>query len=639
MNGFSSLNSFHQTLGKILLVAVPKGKQHCAHRYVTAKRGEAERNPRKTMEVIGTKEKWHAGELAVQETVMGKRYFEQNLKEISPLVRDYMPEQHSIFFTEVPWFVVATLDSDGHPRASLLQGLSWEDGQEVVKPIFQASDDRKSYTLSKEAILELDEFKHNTEGKAGEQIGMLGIQLHTRRRNRVNGRISARSNSNETAIELDVVQSFGNCPKYIQSRTMRALKPAEMDPVARDEVTEDFQQFKEVFETADTFFIASGRSDLGVDASHRGGPPGFIKVSEDCKTIKYPEFIGNGFFQTLGNIKMEPRVGILIINFNKSIIYQFRGRASIDFKPDPNMPGSTRVVMIELERVTVLRGCLKIAFSEDVDYSPFLPTDKESSDELSLIGVKHETHDTITLYLSSKRPILHNPGQYGNFSVTKGDKVFSRAWTISSTPKEGPYGAQVFAITVKRKEGGQVSPLLHDRDLQRSLKFRLMGTEGEFSIPKDGITLGTDEWVVFAAAGSGITPVMSNLRRIATVSADLKVVVFYSVRMQRDVIFRAELANLASDNIKIIINVTRESVLSARNPLSRHVLQFGGRVSSKSISESFIQILLDRKEGEGVPFVVHSLYVCGPDSFSKHFIADINEISKPKTVISETFNF
>jgi hypothetical protein len=74
---------------------------------------------------------------------------------------------------------------------------------------------------------------------------------------------------------------------------------------------------------ADTLFIATayaGDSDQagaagGVDVSHRGGKPGFVRVDADG-TLSMPDFVGNSFFNTLGNIAVNPRAGLLFIDFD-----------------------------------------------------------------------------------------------------------------------------------------------------------------------------------------------------------------------------------------------------------------------------------------------------------------------------------
>ena len=87
--------------------------------------------------------------------------------------------------------------------------------------------------------------------------------------------------------------------------------------------------------SADTFFIATahplaGRSEarpMGVDVSHRGGKPGFVKVEGDVLTV--PDFVGNAFFNTLGNLAVNPRCGLLFIDFASGDLLHIAARGEI----------------------------------------------------------------------------------------------------------------------------------------------------------------------------------------------------------------------------------------------------------------------------------------------------------------------
>ncbi|MCY1009411.1 pyridoxamine 5'-phosphate oxidase family protein [Nannocystis pusilla] len=157
----------------------------------------------------------------------------------------------------------------------------------------------------------------------GAALGCLGIELPTRRRNRVNGRVRARD---AEGLTMAVEASFGNCPQYIQTRTpvevVREAAPAErltgLDEAARVAIT-----------TADTFFVASYVDEdgdparRGVDVSHRGGRPGFVRVDGEVLTI--PDFAGNLFFNTLGNLLVNPRAGLVFVDFERGDLLQVSG--------------------------------------------------------------------------------------------------------------------------------------------------------------------------------------------------------------------------------------------------------------------------------------------------------------------------
>ena len=85
---------------------------------------------------------------------------------------------------------------------------------------------------------------------------------------------------------------------------------------------------RDLIESADTFFVASrSRAELGADGgldmSHRGGRPGFVGVQGD--TLAIPDFRGNRFFNTLGNLLGDPRAGLLFVDFTTGELLQLQG--------------------------------------------------------------------------------------------------------------------------------------------------------------------------------------------------------------------------------------------------------------------------------------------------------------------------
>jgi predicted pyridoxine 5'-phosphate oxidase superfamily flavin-nucleotide-binding protein len=202
---------------------------------------------------------------------------------------------------------------------------------------------------------------------AGADIGLLGIDLSTRRRNRANGRIVTR----DMGLTVQIAQSFGNCPQYIQTRKVvgrdRKAGPVEtlagLDEAARD-----------LIESADTFFVASrGRAELGAkggfDMSHRGGRPGFVGVHGD--TLVIPDFRGNRFFNTLGNLLGDPRAGLLFVNFGSGEVLQLQGTVTIDWHPGEIGPEGTE----RLWRVRVARAWrTRSAFPYLTIFGDYAPT-------------------------------------------------------------------------------------------------------------------------------------------------------------------------------------------------------------------------------------------------------------------------
>jgi predicted pyridoxine 5'-phosphate oxidase superfamily flavin-nucleotide-binding protein len=291
----------------------------------------------------GSETVWHRGERAAQERAgVGRR-----MADIGPRVlREFMPLQHRAFFGHLPFVIVGSLDAQGSPWASVLSG----------PPGFVRSTD--PFGLDVSVLPEAgDPLASNLI--EGAPLGILGIELTTRRRNRVNGRVKHLGNF---GFSVTVDQSFGNCPQYIHIRDYAGLSPA----FASRPRVEIFEGLSEdaaaLIAHADTCFVASaalpgsGRAD-GVDASHRGGLPGFMKVRGEG-TIELPDYRGNFFFNTLGNLLTNPRIGLTVIDFDNGDILQATGAAEIIWEGSElaQHPGAQRLCRITPQCGLWLRG-------------------------------------------------------------------------------------------------------------------------------------------------------------------------------------------------------------------------------------------------------------------------------------------
>ncbi|SEG57808.1 pyridoxamine 5'-phosphate oxidase family protein [Bosea lathyri] len=271
-------------------------------------------------------------------------------------IRALMPDQHRSFFAQLPWLFAAVTDAEGWPLATVLTG---EKGF-VVSPT--------PTTLSVHALPS----PHDPAAqaiRAGRPVGLLGIEFETRRRNRANGRIIGR---NDGGFAVAVTQSFGNCAKYIQIRTPEpelAAVTSSVEPLrALDE------EARELIAGADTLFIASAAAAVddpegGIDMSHRGGRPGFVRVDGDVLTV--PDFVGNNYFNTLGNLLREPRAALLFVDFAGGTMLQLQGIAEIvwDGPELSRLEGAQRLWRFRVTRGWRHRHALALRWSAP-DYAP-----------------------------------------------------------------------------------------------------------------------------------------------------------------------------------------------------------------------------------------------------------------------------
>ncbi|HSQ29584.1 MAG TPA: pyridoxamine 5'-phosphate oxidase family protein [Gemmatimonadaceae bacterium] len=157
-------------------------------------------------------------------------------------------------------------------------------------------------------------------------FAMVVIDFATRRRFRINGTIGR---LDDAGLELQVREAFGNCPKYIQRRQrFDDVSGATVAPAviggALDEARVRF------IEAVDTAFVASIHPQRGLDVSHRGGEAGFVRVDGE-RTLRIPDYPGNGMFQTLGNLAIDRRAGLALVDFERQRMLSLTGHAAIQF--------------------------------------------------------------------------------------------------------------------------------------------------------------------------------------------------------------------------------------------------------------------------------------------------------------------
>ncbi len=259
---------------------------------------------------------FHEGERSVQDRA-GTR---ARMDAAGPrLIRDQMPGQHRELFETLPFLIAGVADPLGQPWATVLAGA----------PGFVTTTPHEMRIKALPANVD----PARAALQRGASIGLLGIELETRRRNRMNGRIGE---VGPMGFAVEVVQSFGNCPKYIQTRH-HAWSGCSRTTTRHAETPALSTSARALIKRSDTFFIATtsgqGQGDwtLGVDVSHRGGESGFVGIGEGSTGTRLlvPDYAGNGFFNTLGNLALDPRAGLLFVDFAEGHLLQLAVRGQV----------------------------------------------------------------------------------------------------------------------------------------------------------------------------------------------------------------------------------------------------------------------------------------------------------------------
>jgi uncharacterized protein len=159
----------------------------------------------------------------------------------------------------------------------------------------------------------------------GRKLGGLAIDLATRCRVRINGRVVV---DRPDLITIEVEEAYPNCPKYIQGRLLRRRPGLHLPQTGTTIGRAINGAVRDIVEKSDTLFVASANSNGGTDVSHRGGRPGFVRVADE-RTLSVPDYQGNGMFNTLGNFAVNPGAGIPIVDFANHQTLQMTGGAHL----------------------------------------------------------------------------------------------------------------------------------------------------------------------------------------------------------------------------------------------------------------------------------------------------------------------
>lgn len=560
---------------------------------------------------------WHAGEQQLQAHVGVAERMEAFGRKV---IRTWMPDQHREFYQQLPFLLYGAVDAHGRPWASVLEGA----------PGFAQSPDPEHLHFASQVAAD-----DPAQLRNGEPIGLLGIELHTRRRNRLNGHVG---NLSAEGFEVSVDQAFGNCPQYIQLRQFQrvALTDPQTRPAQHLDVLDDAASA--LIAGADTFFVASYVDVDGqraVDVSHRGGQPGFVRVEGNRLTI--PDFAGNLHFNTLGNLLLNPKAGLLFIDFSTGDLLQLSGRTEILLE-DPQIEafqGAERLWTFEVEKLVRRPAALALRWRFDgmsptslltgnwVEAAARLQAQALGNQwrPLRVAKIEAESRSIRSIYLEpadgAGLPVFL-AGQHLPLRFTIDGEVHIRTYSLSSAPSDGFY-----RISVKRE--GLISSHLHQQ-IHVGDMLEARAPQGHFTVaPLEHRPL------LLLAAGVGITPLLSMLREVVYQGLRTRgirpTLLLQSSRSLADQPFRKELDRLletAGDAVRVLRLLSQpEADLQEGEDFD---LQ--GRIDS-----SVLRNLLDAEDFDQLDFVL-----CGPGGFTQGLYDSLRELDvRDAQIHAETF--
>ena len=500
---------------------------------------------------------FHQGELDVQamanESAIALRNGQVVSSNILPGAIPFIAQQNML--------VISSVDEAGLPWSSVLFGT----------PGFMQASNSESLLLdaSKMLINEHDPLWKNISNNP--QVGVLAIELSTRRRFRVNGRIQNTSTGEQGAdhkgksladsqFEITVQQAYPNCPKFIQRRNLKIEQQAYSEvlpaPISGTQLT---SVHVDIISNSDSFFVSSasilkGKNEHSVDASHRGGFPGFIKVLDDNRLL-IPDYQGNSMFNTLGNIHVYPKAGIIIVDYENSRVLQLSGSAKIlwDQQDDTNHSSGTKrfwELSVEKWQVTEIPKGVNWNFQ---DYSPHNPREIKAKDskENSVIGVNGKMSLTINNVEKKSTRInayqlqaqdgailpTFEAGAHLPIEVTldSGKKVL-RHYSILSSTQENRF----YEIAIQNEEHGRGGSKALHKQLTLNSVINVLPPKSEFSLTPN------NKHVVLIAGGIGITPILSMLRELVDNNSSFEI--HYAAKNEADLVFKKEVEALVGTN-------------------------------------------------------------------------------------------
>ncbi|MCJ1430781.1 hypothetical protein MMC27_000131 [Xylographa pallens] len=414
----------------------------------------------------------------------------------------------------------------------------------------------KQYDPVVEALL-----GHQSDGEITETAGPgrslsgLAIDLTSRRRLKFAGHILAGAldqlqpqtsgedgKLGEAQVVIKVDSSLGNCPKYLNRKEISSSLPSP------NLVSSTFPLPSKAFELlqkADLFFLTSSDERSHMSTNYRGGSPGFVRVmsnSGDGVTLVYPEYSGNRFYQTLGNLQVSPKAGLVFPNFeNGDVLYMTATTVILAGKDAAAIiPRSNLVVKILVQEARFIESGLSFRGMPG-DRSPYNPAVRYLAAErgaaipqgkgMYTVNAKLLKREALTPTIARFRFGISDPiaagrwtvGQYValsfenelsmGYSHMRDDDPrslnddYTRTFTISSPPGGAELPDDEFEITVRNV--GVVTDFMFKQNLRAGLEVPLKGFGGEFAIEQR-----TNKMTQFVAGGIGITPLLGQVSRL-----------------------------------------------------------------------------------------------------------------------------
>ncbi len=571
---------------------------------------------------------FHEGEVAFQKKLGVHERIERQGRKV---IRDFMPEQHRAFYEKLPLFILGAVDKAGQPWATILAG----------NPGFMSAPDARSLHINARLAAGDPALGGVTPGAL---VGGLGLEFETRRRNRMNGRIRR---MDEQHIEIAVDQAFGNCPQYIFTRRFRETRTTA--PGAPRPLRTLDDRARKIIAAANTLFIATAAPAgedaqvQGADVSHRGGKSGFVRVGDDGELL-IPDFVGNFHFNTIGNLLLNPKAGIVFPDFATGDLLTLTGRAEV-VDDDPHIAafrGAERLVKFTIEHGVYLPGGLPIAWEggeaspnstvtgswEEADATLAAESARNKRRPFRIARIEDESAVIRSFYLEpadNGALVQFKAGQYLPICVQTKEcgPPLTRTYTLSMAPADNAY-----RISVKRErarqtghDDGVVSTFLHENCAVGDIVMA-HSPRGVFTIDASATRPA-----VLISAGVGVTPMVAMFKHLAAEGLRTRRTrpawFVHAARSSAERAFFGEVMEIANQSDALNAFWLLETVGEGDIP------------GENFNAEGFVNV--DRLKAL-LPFDDYDFYLCGPPAFMQSLYDGLRGLDvSDKRIFAETF--
>ncbi|EMD88668.1 hypothetical protein COCC4DRAFT_195595 [Bipolaris maydis ATCC 48331] len=492
----------------------------------------------------------------------------------------HLTAQASAMFQRAPLLAFGTLDAQDRPWVTLWggsPGFTETIGGGAVGTFTLV--DGKHDPVVQALVAGSKGFEKPREREDAKLVAGLAIDLMTRKRVKTAGRlvgcmvreIEGKAESDDAPAEprhmiqavTMIEQSLGNCPKYINQYE---IHPALVSSKLVAEGPSLSDEGRALISASDMFFLSSSTSD-DMDVNHRGGPPGFVRIISPSEIV-YPEYSGNRLYQSLGNLQLNPKIGLAFPNYATGDMLYITGRTQILAGKDAAdiLPGSNLTVKITIQDSRFVSAGLPFRGNRKTQspYNPRVrPLASEGNLKSSLIPspsrsqTAHLTKKTLltpsiarfTFSVPDDPSFSYTPAQWialdfkqeldtGYEHMRDDDPTslnddFVRTFTISSTPpssssSSSSSGAAAGEFDITIRKVGPVTKFLFQTNERAGLQVPILGVGGGDFVVKQGDQKGVV--VPFVAAGVGITPLLGQIEQVELVPERFRL--FWAVRRE-----------------------------------------------------------------------------------------------------------